>query len=79
MFKKVVTYKNFWKSVLYLALPFILILFLLNWGVHSFAMDYFEKPLRKVIALLVGGIIYGFTMAYVKFWSKLKEQEQRNR
>lgn len=79
MFKKIVTYKNFWKSVLFLALPFFVLMLIANWGLSGFEMEYFDNSLRKILAFLVGGLVYGFTMAYIKYWRKLKEQEQRNK
>jgi hypothetical protein len=79
MFKKVVTHKNFWKSVLYLSVPFMVIFFLLNWGFTGFELTYFDTILRRVLALFVGGLIYGFTMTYIKFWTKLKEKEQKSK
>ncbi|GER60662.1 hypothetical protein [Patiriisocius marinus] len=79
MFKRVVTHKGFWKSVLFLTITAMVVLFVINWGLSGFGSEYFNGVFRKLLAFLVGGAIYGFTITYIKFWSKLKQQENRSK
>lgn len=79
MFKKVITYKGFWKGVWYVALLFIAIWIPIQWAFNGFSTDFFkfEHPFRYVLQLLVGGFIYGFAVTYGKFWGKLKQEEYK--
>lgn len=79
MFKKVITYKGFWKSVAFFSIVGMIFFFVLNWALSGFESEFLNLSIRKTLALLVGGFIYGFTMTYVKYWAKLKEEEQRKR
>ena len=79
MFKRVLSHKGFWKSVLFLSIVAMIVLLVINWGLSGFESEYFNGVFRKLFAFLVGGTIYGFTMTYIKFWSKLKQQENRNK
>lgn len=79
MFKRVTSHKGFWKSVVILALAFAIVFFFIQWAFTGFNIGFLQPSLRTFLALIVGGVIYGFIMTYGKFWSKLKQQDQRKK
>ncbi len=80
MFKKVITAPNFWRSVLTLALAFIVIfnvirvLFQFGFSFSKYFTYYFhDGHLFSFIAgNLVGGFFYGFIFAYYRYWRYFK-------
>jgi len=79
MFKKVTSHKGFWKSVATLTLAFAVVFFFVQWAFVSFSAGFLNVSLRTVVALLLGGFVYGFSMTYGKFWGKLKEKANKNK
>lgn len=77
MFKRVISYKGFWKSVLILSLIYMLVLFLIQWAMVGFSNAlFFEKNLFLfIVSFLFAGFICGFTVNYGKFWGKLKQED----
>ena len=77
MFKRITSHRGFWKSVVMLALAFAVVFFFIQWAFTGFNSGFLQISLRTVLALLVGGVVYGFMMTYSKFWKKLKQQDQK--
>ncbi len=78
MFKRVVNYKGFWKSVIVLAIGYCVVLSLVEWLFVNFTTEYFQIfTIKKIGILLLGGFIAGFFVAYGKFWGKIKEEDYR--
>lgn len=83
-FKEVISVKGFWKSVIFLAIAFIIIYNLINIGFsYNFNFDAFVEEkltgtmaLRFIIANLIGGFIYGFIVVFLQFRGKLKREQQ---
>lgn len=85
MFLKIITAKRFWLSVLFMTLAFI-VLFNLIRIVAEFKFDFKQfydfylnshRLASFIVANLIGGIIYGFSMAYYRYWRHFK-RENRN-
>lgn len=78
MFKRVITYPGFWKSVIALALAFVLLFIIFKWIIDGFKLSFFtgdNGPLFFGGAILAG-LVYGFFVTYGKFWKKLKEGDR---
>ena len=80
MFKKVTSHKGFWKSVATLTLALCCCVLFDTMGLLlGFSAGFLNVSLRTVVALLLGGFVYGFSMTYGKFWGKLKEKATKNK
>ena len=79
MFKQVIYHKGFWKSVASLTLAFAVVFFFVQWAFDGFSAGFLNVSLRTVVALVLGGFIYGFSVTYGKFWGKLKQKANNNR
>ena len=79
MFKQVTSHKGFWKSVATLTLAFAVVFFFVQWAFVGFSAGFLNVSLRTVVALPLGGFVYGFLMTYGKFWGKLKEKANKNK
>ena len=75
MFKKVITAKGFWKSVLSLMMAFVVLFALINWAIEGFSLTYFTErnPWVLFLTLFVAGFVYGFFVTFGKFRARLKE------
>jgi len=82
MFSKIISYPGFWKSVVFLAVMFIIIyniadVFMAYGGSFS---EYIngrfaaENLLRFFSANIASGFVYGFIISFFKFRSKLKQK-----
>ena len=78
MFKEVISYNGFWKSVFTLELAFIVLFVVVKWAIEGFSMDFFARqdPLLFWGGLLVAGFIYGFLWTFGKFRKKIKESQR---
>ena len=80
MFKKVISTKGFWKSVLYIGIAFALLFVVIKWAIEGFKIDYFKtikNPIFVITGLLLSGLVYGFLVSFGKFRGKLKKDEFR--
>ena len=85
MFQKVISSKGFWKSVVSLAIGFILIYNLVDvWFSYDFDFGlWVEKRLAKdnllrfFVANIMSGFVYGFVVTFLKFRGKIKQVEQK--
>lgn len=75
MFKKVITAKGFWKSVLSLMIAFVVLFTLIKWAIEGFSLAYFTErnPWVLFLTLFVAGFVYGFFVTFGKFRARLKE------
>lgn len=88
-FKKIVSDKAFWKSVIIMGLAFALIFqfisMLFDYGGLDFSAFYEEKMagtrwIKFVLGTLVAAFLYGFIITYGQFVSKIKrEKRERER
>lgn len=78
MFKRIVTHKKFWKSVLFSAITFGVLFFIVKWALTRFDMAFFNISVEFVLTLLIASFLYGFLMTYGKFWGKLKSEDYKN-
>lgn len=77
MFKRIISTKGFWKSVISLALSFAILFTLIKWAIEGFKMEFFTaNPWVFILTLLGAGLIYGFFVTYGKYNKKLKEGEK---
>jgi hypothetical protein len=84
MFSKIICYKGFWPSVIFLSAMFIIIYNLADWGmVFDFDFQAYTKErfasdqlLRFLFANILSGLVYGFIVSFFKFRSKIKRQNQ---
>jgi len=79
MFQRIIKYPGFWKSVVFLALMYLLILLVVQWFFSGFSSEFISVLLQsnKVWLLPFAGLIAGFMVSYGKFWGKLKREDQR--
>lgn len=79
MFKRVIAYKGFWKSVAVLGLVYMLVLFFMQWAMVGFSNElFFEKNLFLfIVSFFFAGFICGFAVSYGKFWGKLKQEDYK--
>jgi len=75
MFKRIVNHKGFWKSVLVLGLMYSVLLYLLQWAFTGFNEAYTKMGVLFYFGVLLAGFIVGFSMAYAKFYGKLKRED----
>lgn len=78
MFKRIITHKHFWKSVLFSGATFGVLFFIVKWALTRFSATFFNVTPRFIITLLGASFIYGFLMTYGKFWGKLKSEDYKN-
>ncbi|SHE32393.1 hypothetical protein SAMN05444278_101194 [Psychroflexus salarius] len=84
MFKKVINYPGFWKSVYTLAIGFCVVYIIVDFVItYDFNFDEFKAArfanfefIKLIIGGLASGSIYGFIVTYFKFKGKIKEQEK---
>jgi asparagine N-glycosylation enzyme membrane subunit Stt3 len=78
MFKRVLTYEGFWRSVAFLSVVYLVILLVIQWFATGFSSDFFYTTLqyKKIWLIPVAGFIAGFMVSYGKFWAILKRQDQ---
>ncbi len=76
MFKKIVTHKGFWRSVVSLAIAFIVVFILIKWAIEGFEWAFFTEndPLKFFIGIMLAGLVYGFFVTFGKFRGKLKRK-----
>ncbi|GEQ86936.1 hypothetical protein ULMS_24440 [Patiriisocius marinistellae] len=79
MFKRIINYKGFWKSVLILGVSFGVILFLLKWAFSGFSFENLSPTPRFFIGWAMTSLFYGLIMTFIKFWAKLKEKDNRSK
>lgn len=80
-FKKIITLKSYWKSVLGLSVAFIVVYNLIMAAFDGLSFTALitkatEEPLRFLIANVLSGLLYGMIIAYFQFSKKLKEQQR---
>ncbi|MEZ4778520.1 MAG: hypothetical protein R2786_03980 [Flavobacteriaceae bacterium] len=77
MFKKIIGHEGFWKSVVSLAIAFAFLFTIFKWMLSKFSFSFLsESPITYLLAILLGGFLYGFFVTYGKFWKKLKEKQR---
>jgi len=83
-FQKIVKLKSFWKSVLVLGIGFTIVYHIFSMFFEFGGIDFsafYDKKLadgkwvKFVIASLFSAFVYGFIIAYGKFHSRLKKEE----
>ncbi|QNJ96962.1 hypothetical protein [Constantimarinum furrinae] len=77
MFKKVISYPGFWRSVVILGMIYMAILFLIQWAFTGFSLLFFtaQKPLTLLAVFVIGTFVCGFSVSYAKFWGKFKRDQ----
>jgi len=75
MFKEVINYKGFWKSVFSLATAFALVFIFVKWAIDGFSKSFFSEIdlIRFFAGVILAGFIYGFFVTFGKFRNKLKK------
>ncbi|HSP40913.1 MAG TPA: hypothetical protein VLN46_05725 [Gillisia sp.] len=85
-FKKIVSDKAFWKSVVIMGLAFAIIYqfisMLFDYGGLNFTAFYEDKIagtrwVRFVLGTLVAAFLYGFIITYGQFVSKIKRDKRQ--
>lgn len=80
MFKRIIEYKGFWRSVLLLSITYTALLFLIQYLSAGFSLKFIDNyTLTSWLFLLLAGVICGFFVTYGKFWGKLKNEDYKNR
>lgn len=77
MFKRVVGYRGFWKSVAVLGIIYTGVMFMIQWAFTGFDMDFKIINVNNVLVFILAGYIVGFSITYGKFWGKIKQQDHR--
>ena len=80
-YKTILKSKAYWKSVIGLAIGFIVIYALIRIIFNGFDYSFLletarENPIRFIVANIVSGVIYGIIVAYFQFNKKLKDLER---
>ncbi len=75
MFKQVVTHKGFWKSVVLLAIAFVLVFLIIKWILEGFSFAFLvsNNPLFLILGSILAGLFYGFFVSYGKFNARIKK------
>ena len=75
MFKKIINYKGFWRSVIVLGVSFVVLFVLIKWAFDGFSATFFSErnPYLLIGGSLAAGLVYGFFVSYGKFKNKLKK------
>lgn len=84
-FKKIITAKKFWTSVLLLALAFIVfynlirIFFEYKFDFNAFFSYYFQEARLPsfIVANIIGGLFYGFVVVFFRYYRRFKEEERQ--
>jgi len=78
MFKEVIAHKGFWRSVISLAVAFIILFLIVKCAIEGFSMDYFteQDPLVFFMGITAAGLVYGFFVSFGKFRAKLKKKDR---
>ena len=78
MFKRVITYRGFWRSVFALGLSFILLFIIFKWIIDGFKLSFFTGDNGPIFFLgaAAAGFVYGFFVTYGKFWKQIKQQDR---
>lgn len=78
MFKRVVTHKGFWSSVIALALAFIILFVVVKWAIEGFSSEYFteQDPITFFGGITLAGLIYGFFVTFGKFRGRIKKKDR---
>ena len=77
MFQKIIRHEGFWRSVVSLAIAFAFLFTLFKWMLSKFSFSFIgDNPISYVLAIILGGFLYGFFVTYGKFWKKLKEKQR---
>jgi len=80
MFKKIISTRGFWKSVISIGIAFALLFVIIKWAIEGFDLEYFpslKNPLFFILGLIVSGFVYGFLVTYGKFRGKIKRGEHK--
>jgi NhaP-type Na+/H+ or K+/H+ antiporter len=85
MFQKVISATGFWRSVITLAIGFIVIYNLIDvWFGYDFELSVFvekrfskDNLLRFFVANIMSGFVYGFVVTFLKFRGKIKKNESQ--
>lgn len=78
MFKEVISHKGFWRSVISLALAFIVLFIFVKWAIEGFSMDYLteQNPVKLILGITAAGLVYGFFVSFGKFRARLKRKDR---
>ena len=76
MFKQIISHEGFWRSVVSLAIAFVLIFILIKWAIEGFKFDFISEqdPLTFWPGIIAAGLVYGFLVTFGKFRKKLKDK-----
>lgn len=77
MFRKIVTHKGFWNSVISIGLAFVLLFLIIKWVIEGFTFDFITRqdPFLFIIGTALAGFIYGFLVTFGKFRARIKKNE----
>ena len=79
MFKRVVSHKGFWKSVLFIGLLYLLVFLLVQFIAFPFEFVLLKmQTIPFVVGNFAASYIASFGSTYAKFWAKLKEQDYKD-
>ena len=78
MFKEIVTHKGFWRSVISLAIAFIVLFIIVKWAIEGFSTQFFteQDPITFFGGISLAGLIYGFFVTFGKFRGRLKKKDR---
>jgi hypothetical protein len=78
MFKRVLKYEGFWRSVAFLSVAYLAILLVIQWVTTGFSSNFIYAILqnKKIWLIPIAGFIAGFMVSYGKFWAILKRQDR---
>jgi len=78
MFRRVVSYTGFWKSVLFLSGMYLLLFLVVQWVFTGFSPKFIAVLLQsnKLWMLPFVGFSAGFFVSYGKFWAKIKKKSK---
>lgn len=77
MFKKVIGYPGFWKSVVLLGVIYMSVLMAIQWAFTGFSSAFFTSkgPLVIILVFVVGSFVCGFSVSYARFWARLSREK----
>ncbi len=74
MFKRIVSYPGFWKSVASIAVAFAILYTLFKWLLEGYSFAFINRIEIYILGVLGAGFVYAFLVTYGKFWKRLKDK-----
>ena len=76
MFKKVINYPGFWKSMALSSFVYGAAMYVFQWGLVNDWGEFFNEKTSTILLFFFSCVLVGFTISFAKFYRKIKEEER---